>query len=166
MYEVILTENAFANPWYWTVVIITWVSLLQYSFGISREMFNSARRGNVQSRKDTLSLLDVNTRVILNDYTKFGSLLVLLTCFVLSSFAAIGFIANVYTLQAVVFLGVPVALVGIISFSFAKKLSTTTENWEQFCRAYNLFWFIKWAIALISIAITMFWAVYIEVTVF
>ena len=166
MYEVILTENTFANPWYWTFVIIAWVNLLQYSFGIPREMFNAARRGDDQSRSDALILLDVNARIIRNDYTKFGSLLVLLTCFVLSSFAAIGFKADIYTLQAIVFLGVPVALIGIISFAYAKKMIDAAGDWDVFCRTYNMFWYIKWAIALISIAITMFWAVYIEVTVF
>ncbi|KAB7615758.1 hypothetical protein F9L33_03075 [Amylibacter sp. SFDW26] len=166
MYEVILTENTFANPWYWAVVIIAWVNLLQYSFGISREMFNAARRGDVQAKQDTMALLDVNSRIIITDYTKLGSLLVLLTCFVLSSFAVIGFKNDVYTLQAVVFLGVPIALIGIMGFAYSKKMISYADNWERICRTYTLFWFIKWAIALISITITMFWAVYIEVTAF
>ncbi len=166
MYEVIITENAFANPWFWVVIIITWSNLLQYSFGISREMFNAGRRGDEQAQRDTLALLDVNARVIINDFTKFGNLLVLMMCFVLSSFATIGFKEDIYTLQALVFIGLPIAITGIISFVFSKKIVNNTHDWDLLCRTYNKFWYIKWAIALISIAITMFWAVYIEVTVF
>jgi len=166
MYDVILTENTFTNPWYWIVVVAAWVNNLMHSFGIPREMFNAARREDAQARQDTFALLDVHARMIFSDYTKYGSLLVLLTCFVLSSFAAIGFIANVYTLQAAVFLAVPIAFVGVLNFLYSKKMIAVQGDWDAFCKIYTQFWYLKWAIALTSIMITMFWTVYIEVTTF
>ncbi len=166
MYQEALTENAFTNLWYWAVIVIAWINLIQYTFGIPREIFSAARKGDAQAQKDVLALIDINARFIISDFTKFGSLLVLMTCFVLSSFATIGFKNDIYTLQALFFIGLPIAVIGIMSFVYSKKLVACSYDWEIFCRTYNMFWYIKWAMALISISFTMFWAVYIEVTAF
>ena len=104
MYAEIMTANGFNNPWYWLLVAVVWVRAIQWTLGIPSDMMRAAKRGNVQAKEDALALMDIYIRSTIRDFNQFGIALVMLTCFVLASFATMGFWNDVPVLQGISFI--------------------------------------------------------------
>jgi len=127
MYAEIMTANGFDNPWYWLLVAIVWVRAIQSTMGIPADIMRGAKRGDERSKKDALALLDIYTRTMIRDFNHFGTILVLMTSFVLASFATMGFWNGVAILQGVFFIAFPMVLLGAMSFR-NKRINQIAAN--------------------------------------
>ncbi len=163
MYAEIMTANGFDSPWYWLLVAVVWVRAIQWTFGIPREMMRAAQRGDEQAKTDALALMDIHIRITTRDFNQFGTVLVLLTCFVLASFATMGFWNDVPVLQGVFFVAFPITLLGAMGVKLAYRIQQHPVDWEELCRIYRKQRWIKVALAILFIFTSMLWALFLEI---
>jgi len=163
MYAEIMTANGFDNPWYWLLVAIVWVRTIQWTLGIPFDMMRAASKGDVQAKQDALALSDIHIRSMTHEFNRFGTMLVLMTCFVLASFATMGFWNDIAVLQGVFFIAFPMAILGAISVRLAFRLQETPKNWKELCRIYRRHRFMKITLALLFIVTSMLWALFLEI---
>lgn len=166
MYAEIMTANGFNSPWYWLLVAVVWVRAIQWTFGIPTDMMRSAKLGDEQARQDASALMDIHIRVTTRDFNQFGTVLVLLTCFVLASFATMGFWNDVPVLQGVFFVAFPVTLLGAMGVRQAYRLQAQSLNWDDIYKIYRKQRWIKIALAILFVFASMLWALYLEIRPF
>lgn len=163
MYAEIMTASGFNNPWYWLLVAILWVRAIQWTVGIPIDTMRAAMKGNPQAKKDALAQMDIHIRNTTRDFNKFGIWLVLLTSFVLASFATMGFWNDIAILQGVFFIAFPMTLLGVIDVRLAFRLQSTPISWDDLCKAYHKHRMVKFAMAILFITASMLWALFLEI---
>lgn len=166
MYSEIMTASGFNNPWYWLLVAVVWVRSIQWTLGIPHDTIRAGKWGDEQARKDALALLDIHIRTIIGEYRQFGIYLVAVTCFVLASFATMGFWNDIAVLQGVFFIAFPMAILGGMSVSLAFKLHDRTVGWDELCSVYRKQRWIKIGLAILFILVSMIWAMFLEIRPF
>jgi hypothetical protein len=166
MYADIMTANGFDSPWYWLLVALLWVRTIQWTLGVPSDVFRAAQKGDAQAKKDALAMMDIHIRSVTRDFNHFGTILVLLTSFVLASFATMGFWNDIAVLQGVFFIAFPMAIIGAIGVRLAYRLQKTPASWDEFISIYNRQRWMKAGFALLFIIASMFWALYLEIRPF
>jgi hypothetical protein len=163
MYAEIMTANGFDSPWYWLLVAIVWVRAIQWTLGIPADTMRAAVNGNERAKQDALALSDIYIRVMTRDFNQFGTILVLMTCFVLASFATMGFWNGVAILQGVFFIAFPMVLLGAMGVHLSYRLQNKPESWDVLCKIYRKQRWIKIAMAIMFIFVSMLWALFLEI---
>jgi hypothetical protein len=163
MYAEIMTANGLDNPWYWLLVAIVWVRSIQRTMGIPSDIMRAAKRGDELAKKDALALLDIYIRTIIRDFNHFGTILVLMTSFVLASTATMGFWNGVAILQGVFFIAFPMVLLGAIGVHISYRLKNKAESWDVLCKMYSKHRLLKVALAITFIFTSMLWALFLEI---
>ncbi len=163
MYADILMTNSMVDPWYWLLVAILWIRAIQWTLGIPNDVMRAAQNGDVQARKDALSLMDMHIRSVTRDFHHFGVVLVLMTCFVLASFATLGFWNDVTMLQGVFLITFPMVLIGGMDIRLAMRLQKQPVDWNGLCRIYRRQRWFKLVLALLFLMTSMLWAVFLEI---
>lgn len=163
MYADIMTANGFDSPWYWLLVAIVWVRVIQWTLGIPFDMMRAALNGDTQARQDVFALLDIHIRNVTHEFNRFGSVLVLMTCFVLASFATMGFWNDIAVLQGAFFIAFPMALQGAIGVRLAFRLQENPATWKELCSIYRKQRLMKFALAVLFIAGSILWALFLEI---
>lgn len=163
MYAEIMAANGFNTVWYWMLVIVVWLRALQWTFGIPKYMMRNAMMGNEQVKLDVLALLDIHTCNIVSEFSQYGTYLVLLVCFVLTSFATLGFVNDIIVLQAVFFIAFPMSLLGAFDVRLSYQLHKNMGDWGLICRIYKKYFWIKVIFASVFIFASTQWARYLEI---
>jgi hypothetical protein len=163
MYAEIMTANGFDNPWYWLLVAIVWVRAIQWTLGIPADIMRAAKRGDEQAKQDALALLDIYIRTMTRDFNHFGTILVLMTSFVLASFATMGFWNGVAILQGVFLIAFPMVILGAMGIQLSYRLQNKPESWDALCKIYGRQRWIKAALAIMFIFTSMLWALFLEI---
>lgn len=163
MYAEIMTANGFNSPWYWLLVAIVWVRAIQWTIGVPADIMRAAKKGDSQAKLDALILIDIYIRTMTRDFNQFGTILVLMTCFVLASFATMGFWNGVAILQGVFFIAFPMVFLGAMGVHLAYRLQKKPESWDELCKIYRRQRWIKAAMAILFMFTSMLWALFLEI---
>jgi len=163
MYADILTSNSFDSPWYWLLVATLWVRAIQWTLGIPNDVMRAAQNGDASAHKDALALMDMHIRSVTRDFNQFGMILVLMTCFVLASFATLGFWNDVTMLQGVFLISFPMVLIGGMDIRLASRLQKQPVDWADLCRIYRKQRWLKFALGLLFLLISMMWALFLQI---
>ncbi|MBE9477579.1 MAG: hypothetical protein IME92_10540 [Proteobacteria bacterium] len=163
MYAEIMTANGFDNPWYWLLVAIVWVRAIQWTLGIPADIMRAAAKGDAQAKQDALALSGIYIRTMTRDFNQFGTILVVMTCFVLASFATMGFWNGVAILQGIFFISFPMVILGAMEVRLSFWLQDKPVSWDVWCKIYRKQRWIKIALAIIFIIVSMLWALYLEI---
>jgi hypothetical protein len=163
MYAEIMTANGFNNLWYWLLVSVIWVRAIRWSMGIPSYMMRAARGGDEQAKVDALGLMDISIRTATREFNQFGTALVLLTCFVMASFATMGFWNDVAVLQGLFFIGFPIVVLGGLELKLSYRLQKQPVEWDELSRIYRRHFWLKVALAAFFIFSSMLWVLYLEI---
>jgi hypothetical protein len=97
------------------------------------------------------------------DFNHFGTILVLMTSFVLASFATMGFWNGVAILQGVFLIAFPMVILGAMGIQLSYRLQNKPESWDALCKIYGRQRWIKAALAIMFIFTSMLWALFLEI---
>ena len=164
MYAEIMTANGFNNLWYWLLVSVVWVRAIQWTVGIPSDMMRAARRGNEQAKIDALGMMDIHIRTTTREFNQFGTALVLLTCFVMASFATMGFGNDIPVLQGVFFIAFPIVVLGALGVRLSYRLQKKPVEWDELISIYRRHFWLKVALAIFFVVSSMLWALYLEIS--
>lgn len=145
------------------MLAVLWSSLSHWVLGIPHHIVQRARRGDAQSAQDLAVLAEINVRRILDFAALSGTLMVGMSCFVVTSLVILGWVYWVEFAQAVVLLLVPLILVTALSVHTARRLHQRGfVDLERVLRRHRLH---VQLMGIVMIFITSFWGMYTNVTV-
>ncbi|WP_291726945.1 component of SufBCD complex [Leisingera sp. F5] len=164
IYEMIELRS-FSNLWYWIALAVLWSTASHWILGVPYDMVQRAQRNGGQAERDLEDIVRVNVNRLLYIAEVSGPWMVALSCFVMSGLAVLGFVFLLEIAQAVFLLVFPMAVVGLISFLTARRISQEGARGEvlrkrlAFCRLYVQ------VVGVISIVVTAFWGMYQNLTI-
>jgi hypothetical protein len=159
----VIDLRSFSNLWYWIVLAVMWSSLSHWVMGIPYHMVQRARRGHEDSARDLRALAEINTRRILEFSRLSSGLMVGVSAFVITSLMILGWMYGVEFAQAVMLLVLPLIAVSGLTVRTARILQATEfDNLPIRLRNHRL---IVQLIGVVSIFVTTFWGMYVNVTV-
>jgi hypothetical protein len=159
----VINLRSFSNLWYWIVLAILWSSLSHWVLGIPYHIVQRARRGHEESLRDLQLLAEINTRRILDFAAVSGTMMVGMSCFVVTSLLILGWGYRVEFAQAIVLLLLPLILVSGLSVRTAGRLQQSGfADLDRPLRRHRL---VVQLMGIVSIFITAFWGMYTNVTV-
>ena len=140
-----------------------WSSLSHWVMGIPYHIIQNARRGQDDSARDLRILVEINTRRILEFAAVSGTVMVGMSCFVVTALSVLGWGYGVEFAQAVVLLLVPLILVTALSVRTARRFQA--NGFDDLDGPLRMHRRVVQILAIMSIFATSFWGMFINVTI-
>lgn len=161
----LIDMRSFSNLWYWIALAVFWSSASHWVLGVPYDMVLRARRSGGQAEIDLNDMARVNVNRLLHIAEVSGLWLVGITCFLLSGLAMLAVGYGIEFAQALLFLVLPMTVIGALSLSCARRIRaqamTGEALWKQLGRQRT----ITQIIGTISIFVTALWGMYQNLTI-
>lgn len=161
----LIDMRSFSNLWYWIALAVFWSSASHWVIGVPYDMVLRARRNGGQAEIDLDDIARINVNRLLYIGRVSGLWLLGLTCFMLSGLIVLGFWYHVEFAQAVLFLMLPMSLIGGLSLATARRIESEAVRGEDLRRLLGRQRFITQVIGMISIFFTALWGMYQNLTI-
>ena len=154
--------RSFSNLWYWIALGVIWSSASHWVLGVPYDMVVRARREGGQALADLETLIRINTARMLFFSRERGPWLVGLVCFSVTVLGLLGFVYASEFAQAVLFLVIPLCILGYLSLSAAIKVEAGEGVGEPLFR--RLFWhrLSVQVLGMASIFVTSLYGMYVN----
>lgn len=152
--------RTFSNVWYWLAVAVTWSTMSHWILGVPFDMIFRARRYGGEMATDLDALVSINVRRLMTISDLAGAWLVGIAAFILSAVATIGFYYGVELAQGFFCLGLPLCIVGTMSFRLSRQFARQQPSGLELARALLRLRFQIQVIAVISIFVTAMYGMY------
>ena len=125
----VIDMRSFSNLWYWIALAVLWSTVSHWVMGVPHDMILRARREKEgQAMRDLHDLVRVNVNRIIYIADVSGSWLFLFGSAVLTSLAITAFVYDVEFSQAVFFMLLPLAILGLLTAWTARKIHRNGEQ--------------------------------------
>ena len=114
--------RSFSNLWYWIALGVIWSSASHWVLGVPHDMIQRARREGGAALDDLETLVRINVSRMLYISRASGAFLLAFLCFLLTTLGLLAFYYDVEFAQAVLFMFVPLAVLGGLSLRSAVKI--------------------------------------------
>lgn len=155
--------RSFSNLWYWIALGVIWSSASHWVLGVPYDMVHRARREGGQALEDLETMVRINTSRMLYFSRNQGPWLVGFVCFLVTALALMGFVYRSEFAQAVLFLFIPLCILGYLSLRSAIKVEQGEGHGDVLFR--RLFWHrvSVQLLGMVSIFITSLYGMYVNV---
>ena len=116
----VIDMRSFSNLWYWIGLAVLWSSASHWVLGVPYDMVMRARRHGGGLAADMEMLAHINVKRLLYIARTAGTWLVAFIAFFLTMLALLGFAYDVEFAQAVLFMALPMTIVGLVSLRTAR----------------------------------------------
>ncbi|WP_050528759.1 hypothetical protein [Pseudorhodobacter aquimaris] len=158
--------RSFSNLWFWITLAVLWSTTSHWVLGVPFDMVTRARKHGGQVAQDLHDLVGINTRRLLFIAQVSGMWLIAIITFCLTTLAVLGFVYSVQFAQAVFLLLAPMTIVGALSLSAARHITTVQPEGEDLYRRLSHLRIVVQAIGMVSIFITSLWGMWQNMQVF
>ena len=114
--------RSFSNLWFWIALAVMWSTASHWVLGVPFDMVLRARRYGGEAQADLEDIVRINVNRLLYISQVSGLWLLGLGFFVLTSLVLLGFVYAIEFAQALLLLGFPMSLVGLLSLSTARLI--------------------------------------------
>lgn len=152
--------RSFSNLWFWIVLAVMWSTASHWVLGVPYDMVLRAKRYGGEAEADLEDIVRINVNRLLYIAQVSGLWLLGLGFFVLTSLVLLGFVYDVEFAQAVLLLGFPMSLVGLLSLSTARLIRIEGSQGEVLRRRLMRHRLYTQIIGMVSIFITAMWGMY------
>lgn len=156
----LIDMRSFSNLWYWIALAVAWSSTSHWVLGVPFDMVIRARRKGGQSETDLEDMVRINVNRLLFIGRVSGIWLLALAAFCLTILALLGFWYGIEFAQAVLLLAFPMSIVGLMSFSTAKRIEAGENQGPSLHRRLTRHRMATQGIGIVSIFITAMWGMY------
>ncbi len=155
--------RSFSNLWYWIALCVIWSSASHWVLGVPYDMVARARREGGQALGDLETIVRINTTRMLYFSRNRGPWLVGFVCFVLTTLVLLGFGYGSDFAQAVLFLFVPLCVLGYLSLRAAIKIEAGEGQGDALFR--RLFWhrLSVQFLGMLAIFVTSLYGMYVNI---
>lgn len=154
--------RSFSNLWYWIALAVIWSSASHWVLGVPYDMVQRARQEGGQALADLETLVRINVARMLFFSRERGPWLVGVVCFLVTVLGLLGFVYRSEFAQAVLFLFLPLCLLGYLSLRVAVKVEAGEAQGEALFR--RLFWhrLSVQVLGMVSILVTSLYGMYVN----
>lgn len=152
--------RSFSNLWFWIMLAVVWSTASHWVLGVPYDMVLRAKRYGGEAEADLEDIVRINVNRLLFIAQVSGLWLLGLWCFALTSLVLLGFVYGVEFAQAVLLLGFPMSLVGLLSLSTARLIRVEGSQGEVLRRRLMRHRLYTQIIGMVAIFITAMWGMY------
>ena len=131
-----LNANSFNNVWFWVLVSIIWVTIINFTFGVTISQIQKAQLSGGTALIDIETIILINSRRRTEYIDEFGLWIISIGMFLLSATATLGFWFSYELMQASTFLLVKLYYSYFSTLSLASKIKTKKLIGTDLCKAY------------------------------
>ncbi len=165
----LIDMRSFSNLWFWIALAVLWSSTSHWVLGVPWDLVSRARKaehtGDAQSVIDFHDLVRINTNRIVFIVRESGLLIAGFVCFILTVTFMTGFLYGHEFAQALFLLGLPMSVVGLMSFATARKIKARALEGEPLYRQMYRHRLATQVVGMISIFVTAMWGMLQNMTV-
>ncbi len=118
----LIDMRSFSNLWYWIALGVIWSSASHWVLGVPHDLIQRARREGGTSQDDLETLVRINVARMLFILRSSGAFVLAFLCFLLTTLGLLAVVYHVEFAQAVLFMLVPLILLGGLSLRSAIKI--------------------------------------------
>ncbi len=156
----VIDLRSFSSLWYWIVVAVTWSSASHWVLGVPFDMVARARRHGGQAAADLDDMTRINVRRLLDIARVSGPWLMGAVAFALSGLLVLAVWYRVEFAQAVLFLAVPLTVVGALSLSAARGIEDAEPSGDELVRRLVRHRFWTQLVGVVAIFVTAMFGMY------
>jgi len=156
----VIDLRSFSNLWYWLALAFFWTSASQRVLGVPFDMIARARHEGGETLADMETLVRINMTRTLRIARTTGLLVVGSVCFVITTLIILGFWYRIEIAQAVLFLLVPVAILGMLTLRTSRLIAAGENSGQALCRRLTRHRFETQVLGMFAIFITAMWGMY------
>ena len=130
----LIDMRSFSNLWYWIGLAVIWSSASHWVLGVPHDMIARARRDGGQALADVETLVRINIARMLHTSRNHAPILIGSLSFIVTVLGLLGFWYDVEFAQAVLFLFVPLVILGYLSLRTSYKIESGAETGEALFR--------------------------------
>ena len=159
----VIDMRSFSNLWFWIALAVLWSSVSHWVLGVPFDMILRARRakeGEEEAMQDLQDLVRVSVNRILYIAEVSGVWLMLFGSAVLTALAVMSVVYDVEFAQAVLFLALPMSLLGALSVWTSRKIRSAAPDGRDLIRRLMVHRFLTQLLGVISIFVTAMYGMY------
>jgi hypothetical protein len=152
--------RSFSNLWFWIALAVMWSTASHWVLGVPFDMVLRARRHGGEAQVDLEDIVRINVNRLLYISHVSGLWLLGLGFFVLTSLVLLGFAYGIEFAQALLLLGFPMSLVGLLSLSTARLIRMEGSSGDVLQRRLMRHRLYTQVIGMVAIFVTALWGMY------
>ncbi|TMM54537.1 component of SufBCD complex [Sulfitobacter sabulilitoris] len=156
----LIDMRSFSNLWFWIALAVVWSTASHWVLGVPFDMVIRARKQGGQAETDLEDMVRINVNRLLYIARVSGLWLLGFGCFFLTMLALLAFYYDMEFAQALLLLGFPMSIVGLLSLSTARLIQDEGSTGEVLRRRMTRHRFFVQVIGMISIFVTAMWGMY------
>lgn len=129
--------RSFSNLWYWIGLAVLWSSASHWVLGVPFDMISRAKRQQGPALDDLETVVRINVTRMLSIARSAGVWLVAFLGFLITVLVLTGFVYGMEFARAVLFLVVPMTILGAMSLLAARKIEAGEGQGEALFRRLN-----------------------------
>jgi hypothetical protein len=161
----VIDMRSFSNLWYWIALAVVWSSVSHFVLGVPFDMLIRARRQGGQAERDFEDMVRISINRIEHIEGRAGLWLMAFTSFLITSLGLLGFYYRIEFAQALLLLGGPFVLVGLLSLRAARRIRVEQLTGEPLRHRLTLTRFWIQVVGMVSIVVTSMWGMFHNLSV-
>ncbi|EYD73516.1 hypothetical protein Rumeso_04637 [Rubellimicrobium mesophilum DSM 19309] len=156
----VIDFRSFSNLWFWIVLAVAWSTASHWVLGVPFDMVLRAKRHGGQALTDLEDLVRINVNRLLYVARMSGLWLAGFSAFLLTALMTMAVWYGVELAQAMALIMVPMALVGLLSLSTARRIEERAPQGEELCKVLHRQRIWTQGIGTVSIFVTGMYGMY------
>jgi hypothetical protein len=161
----LIDMRSFSNLWYWIALGVIWSSASHWVLGVPYDMVWRARQEGGPALEDLEALVRINATRMLHYSRNHGMALIATTCFLATMLGLLGFVYDVEFAQAVLFLFVPLMILGYLSLRASLKIEAGEGTGAALYRRLFRHRLATQVLGMISIFVTSLYGMYVNMQI-
>lgn len=156
----VIDMRSFSNLWYWIALAVLWSTTSHWVLGVPFDMIQRARRFGGQAETDLELMVGINVRRLLGISRTAAMPMFAVLSFLLTFFFILAVWYRSELSQAILFLFVPMLLVGWLSLRTALKIEAGEQTGPAMYRQLMMHRRIVQVVGMVSIFVTSMFGMY------
>jgi len=156
----VIDMRSFSNLWYWIALAVLWSTASHWVLGVPFDMVQRARRHGEQAQTDLEQLVRINCNRLLYIGSASGILMLGFGCAMITALVILGFWYSVEFAQALFFFVFPLSIIGLLSMSTARLITTEDSSGELLRKRLSRHRLYTQIIGMVSVFVTAMWGMF------
>lgn len=159
----LIDMRSFSNLWYWIALCVIWSSASHWVLGVPYDMVYRARREQGQALDDLETMVRINVSRMLHASRSHGAVLIGIVCFMVTVLGLLAFLYDVEFAQAVLFLFVPLCVLGYLSLRTSVRIEAGEGQGDALFRRLFRHRLSVQVLGMLSIFCTSLFGMYVNI---
>ena len=161
----LIDMRSFSNLWYWIALAVIWSLASHWALGVPYDMVYRAKSQRGQALDDLETIVRINVSRMLHASRNHGAALIGVACFMVTMLGLLGFFYDVEFAQAVLFLMVPLLILGYLSLHASVKIEAGEGQGDALFHRLFMHRLSVQVLGMMSIFVTALYGMYVNIQI-